>query len=385
MLARAMAGESDVSFFPYTATAFLKKLVGEGEESIRKLFKVAKKFAPSVIFIDEIDVIGKKRTGSSTTHHTESLLNALLTEMDGFEFDPTKPVFVVAATNYGVGSSSDIGDGLDQALLRRFDNKIYVDLPREKEREKYINLMLKKYGISTVPSSVIHNLAQRSTGQSLAVLKNVIDLAIRNANRDGTDLDGKTLLNAFEEYMFGEKREWSEEYYNMVAIHEAGHAYISYLSGEKPSFVTIVSRGNFGGYMQHENKENQPSYTREDMLWKIRIALAGRAAETVFFGEKGINTGIGSDIRNATTVASQFIYTYAMSNSLATIPHSQLLASPVGADVLSRVNDLLETEMKNTEALVTKGKKHIKKLADFLRKNNQATEQEILAIFEKAK
>lgn len=385
MLARAMAGESDVSFFPYAATSFLKKLVGESEESVRNLFKVAKKFAPSVIFIDEIDAIGKKRTGSTSTHHTESLLNALLTEMDGFEYDPNKPIFVVAATNYGIDSSSDIGEGLDPALLRRFDNRIYVDLPKEKEREKYINLMLKKAGITTVASNAIHNVAQRTTGQSLAILKNILNLAVRNANRDGIKLNGDILLNAFEEYMYGEKREWSEEYYNMVAIHEAGHAYISYLSGEKPSFVTIVSRGNFGGYMQHENKENQPSYTRDEMLWRIRVALAGRVAETVFFGEKGINTGIGSDIRNATNIASQFIYTYAMSNSLACIPNSTVLASPVGAEIISRIDDLLETEMKNTEALVTKGKKHIKKLADFLRKNNQATEQDILAVFEKAK
>ncbi len=383
MLARAMAGESDVSFIPYTATSFMKKYVGEGEESVRKLFLTAKKFAPSIIFIDEIDAIGKKRTGSENTHHTESLLNALLTEMDGFEFNPSKPVFVVAATNYGLDSSSNIGNGLDPALLRRFDNRIYVDLPKEKEREKYILMMLKKAGVKTVPSSVIHNVAQRTTGQSLAILKNIIELAMRNSNKSGVELDGEILLNALEEYMYGEKREWSEEYYNMVAVHEAGHAYISYISGEKPSFVTIVSRGDFGGYMQHENSEDHPSYTKDELIWKIRISLAGRVAETVFFGEKGINTGVGSDIRAATNIAWQIINDYAMSDSFACITHTQMLSSSAGNEIHARINDLLSEEMKNTEKLVREGKKKIKSLADFLRKNNQATEKEIIAVFEK--
>ncbi len=385
MLARAMAGESDVTFIPTTATSFLNKYIGEGEKSVRQLFSVAKKFAPSIIFIDEIDAIGKKRTGSTSTQHTETLLNALLTEMDGFVFDPSKPVFVVAATNYGLDSSSEIGDGLDPALLRRFDNRIYVDLPKEKEREKYVTLLLKKAKVNSVPASVIHNIAQRTTGQSLAILKNVIDLALRNANKNGVDVNGDILLNALEEFMYGEKKEWNEEYYNMVAIHEAGHAYISYISGEKPSFVTIVSRGNFGGYMQHENSEKHPSFTREELLWKIRTSLAGRVAETVFFGEKGVNTGIGSDIRNATNIAWEYIYTYAMSDSLTCIPYTQLLSSPAGSEALVRINELLEEEMKNTEELVIKGKKSIKKLADFLRKNNQATEKDIIDIFEKVK
>ena len=384
MLARAMAGESDVSFIPFTATGFLNKYIGEGEKTVRQLFSVAKKFAPSIIFIDEIDAIGKTRTGSTSTHHTESLLNALLTEMDGFEFDPSKPVFVVAATNYGLGSSSEIGDGIDPALIRRFDNKIYVDLPKEKEREKYLNLMLDKAGIKKVPATVIHNMAQRTTGQSLAILKNIIELALRNANKNGVEVDGDILLNSFEEYMYGEKHEWDEEYYQMVAIHEAGHAFISYLSGAKPSFVTIVSRGDFGGYMQNESSEKHPSYSREELLWKIRVALAGRAAETVFFGEKGINTGIGSDIRSATNIAWEYIYSYAMSDNMSCIPTKDILASPVGADAIFNVNELLKSEMDLTERLAMGGKKYIKKLADYLVKNNQATEAEIVKIFSKA-
>lgn len=385
MLARAMAGESDVSFIPTTATSFMNQFVGEGERSIRDLFAVAKKFAPSIIFIDEIDAIGKTRTGSTSTHHTETLLNTLLTEMDGFVFEPTKPVFVVAATNYGVNSSTGIG-GIDPALLRRFDNKIYVDLPKEKEREKYLTLLLKGAKITTISSNTLHNIAQRTTGESLANLKNVVSLAIRNSNKQGVEVNDEILLNSFEEFMYGEKREWNDEYYYSVAIHEAGHAYISYLSGKKPSFVTITSRGDFGGYMQPENAENTPSYSKEDLLWRIRVALAGRAAETVFFGDKGINTGISSDIRLATNTAFNIIYSYAMSDSgMASLPNNKLLDSPIAADALAQVNAILSEEMKNTEELVVKGKRKIKKLADYLCKNNQATEQEILSVFETKK
>ena len=382
MLARAMAGESDVSFFPATATGFMNKYVGEGEKSIRQLFSVAKKFAPSIIFIDEIDAIGKTRTGSTSTHHTETLLNTLLTEMDGFTFDPAKPVFVVAATNYGLEAETSIGGGIDPALLRRFDNRICVDLPKEKEREEFLTLMLRKANVSSVSTGVIHNLAQRTTGESLAILKNVVELAIRNAAKAGGEMNDDYLINAFEEYMYGQKREWSEEYYRSVAIHESGHAYISYLSGEKPSFVTIVSRGDFGGYMQHENPEKTPSYTKDDLLWRIRTALAGRVAEGVFYGEKGVNTGIASDIRTATKLAFDIIYSYAMSDyGLAYIPYDKLMASSYSDEALKLVNDLLKTEMDKTRELVIAGKDKIQALADYLYENNQATESEILEVF----
>ena len=383
MLARAMAGESDVTFIPSTSTAFLNRFVGEGEKQIRQLFSVAKRFAPSIIFIDEIDAIGKTRTGSTSTHHTETLLNALLTEMDGFVFDQAKPVFVVAATNYGLDSSTGIGDGIDPALLRRFDNRIYVDLPNEEEREKYLAMLFSKVEVNTVTPNAIHNIAQRTTGQSLAILKNIVELALRNANKISREIDDDVFLNAYEEYSYGEKNEWNEGYYASVAIHESGHAYVSFVSGEKPSFVTIVSRGDFGGYMQHANSEKIPSYTKEDLLWRIRIALAGRAAETEFFGEKGINTGISSDIKYATKLAFDILFSYAMTdNKMACISQADLLSSPVGEEAIRRVNKLLEVEMAKTREIVSQGREKIKKLADYLRKNNQATEKEIISFFE---
>ncbi|MCD7884947.1 MAG: AAA family ATPase [Lachnospiraceae bacterium] len=233
MLARAMAGESDVSFFPATASGFQRSLVGEGEKAIRDLFAMAKRYAPSIIFIDEIDAIGKERVGSVSTHYSEGLLNTLLTEMDGFETNVKKPVFVLAATNYDLdGTKSGKQTAMDPALLRRFDNRILVDLPKEEERKKYLRLCLEKKKITTVSDDAISNIAARTTGESLAILQNVLGLAIRNASKKQIPLDGDTLLNALEEYMYGEKREWDKEYYEEVAKHESGHAYISWRSGE---------------------------------------------------------------------------------------------------------------------------------------------------------
>ena len=384
MLARAMAGESDVTFFPATATGFMNKYVGESENNIKRLFATAKKFAPSIIFIDEIDAIGKERIGSESTHHTESMLNALLTEMDGFEVNESKPVFVVAATNYDIdGSQGTKRTSLDPALLRRFDNRIYVDLPKESERKEYINHQLTKIGKHSVSDEAVQNVAQRTTGASLAVLKNVIELAVRNSNKKNIDLSNEVLLEALEEYMYGEKREWDEEYYKSVSIHESGHAYICYLSGENPSFVTIVSRGDFGGYMQHANSEKTPSYTKEQLLWKIRVALAGRAAELEFYGDKGINTGISSDIRNATRIALDIICTYAMDDEgILSISPESVIGSRHGDNLIDKANEMLKTEMEITRKLVHEGRDKINALAEYLQKNNQATESEILGIFE---
>ncbi len=383
MLARAMAGESDVTFFAATATGFMNKYIGESERNIRQLFETAKKFSPSIIFIDEIDAIGKERTGSESTHHTESMLNALLTEMDGFEVNAAKPVFVVAATNYDLDKTrSGKRTGLDAALLRRFDNRIYVDLPKEEERKSYLKQQLNRIEGNLVGDYAIDNIAKRTTGISLAVLKNIIELAVRNSNIAGVAVDDLRLMNAFEDYMYGEKHEWDEKYYKTVSIHEAGHAYICYLSGEKPSYVTIVSRGDFGGYMQHANQEKTPSYTKEQLLWKIRTALAGRAAETEFFDKEGINTGISSDLKNATEIAMNIVCSYAMmDDSLMSISPDLMVRSPWGKHFMEQVDNLLKDEMLVTRDLVSDGKHKIEKLADYLMKNNHATENDIVSIF----
>ena len=380
MLARAMAGEAGVAFLPTTAAAFKAKYVGESEANIRELFATAKRYAPAVIFIDEIDAIGKTRTGSEYTHTSESMLNTLLTEMDGFAVDPRRPVFVLAATNYPIDESpADGKTPLDPALIRRFDNRIYVDLPDEDERKLYLNRELGKLKNNEVTQQAIDNIAARSTGVSLALLQNIIALAVRSAGRAGTAVTDEGLLTAFEEYKYGEEREWGREFYEGVAYHESGHAYVTFMSGEKPSYMTIVSRGPYLGYMQHENKEKVANYTRQDLLWRIRISLAGRASEIVFFGEeKGTNTGVSADLRNATNQALRMICSYGMTEgSLLSLEPSQILGTPMGDRVLAAADKMLHEEMENTIQMIREGKDKVTRLASALLEKNQLTGDEI--------
>lgn len=386
MLAKAMAGESDVTFLQTSASEFKNKYVGESEANIRRIFQRARKYAPAIIFIDEIDAIGKKRTGSEMTSGTESMLNALLTEMDGFaSADTSKPVFVLAATNFGVGSEQDGISSLDDALIRRFDNKIYVDLPNEAERKEYILRTLEKKKITGVSEHTAQSIAERTTGQSLAILQNVIDLAFRNAVKESREVTDQDLLTALEEYNYGEKREHSPEYYRKVAYHEVGHAYVSYVSGDKPSYITIESRGNFGGYMQHANQEEVPEYTREQLLARIRTSLAGRAAEQVFFGkDKSLNTGASSDLRQATDYAFRMLCTYGMEeDQLMVLGREEIMKSSLAADYVKQINALLKTEMDTTVNMLETAKDKIEDIVNVLVKENRLTGAQFEALMEK--
>lgn len=386
MLARAMAGESGATFISATATTFLDQYYGNGEEKIRSLFSSARRYSPAILFIDEIDSIGLTR-GSRSEGGTqpERLLNTLLTEMDGFQVDSKNPVFVIAATNAPVNIEADDirRNTIDPALLRRFDNLILVDLPKEKERLEYLQRLKDKYELSDLTDNVLVNIAQRTTGDSLAILQNVMDLAVRKASRKDAELDDKTLLEALEEYKYGEEHEWDEEQYKKVAIHEAGHAYVNWISGKKPSFVTIVSRGGFGGYMQHANDEKISIYSKNDLLARIRTSLAGRAAELAFFGEEaGVNTGASSDLRQATNLALQMICKYGMSDGkLCSMDSEVILKSSMAEQVMADSESLLQEEMKHTAEIVKEGKKQIDRLAQALLKENQLTGEQIQAVF----
>lgn len=389
MLAKAMAGESDVTFIETSATEFMNKYIGESEANIRRVFKKAKRYAPAIIFIDEIDAIGKKRTGggSEGTAATESMLNALLTEMDGFGSDNKKPVFVLAATNYGVGAESDGIASLDPALIRRFDNKIYVDLPNQEERKEYLKRMLAKKEEANISEEAIANIAERTTGQSLAILQNVIELACRNASKEHRSVEDNDLLNALEEYMYGEKKESTPEYYRSVAVHETGHAYISYISGDAPSYITIEARGKFGGYMQHGNSEDVASYTKEELLARIRTSLAGRAAEQVFYGkEKALNTGASSDLRSATHYAFHIVCTYGMEDGqLMTLSKEEILKSAIAGDYIKQINEILDREMNKTLALIEEGRDKIQTVVEKLVAQNHLTGAEFKEIMESMK
>ncbi len=385
MLARAMAGESDVTFFPTSATEFMDSHVGGSEAKIRRIFKQARKYAPAIIFIDEIDAIGKERTGSENTHHTELMLNALLTEMDGFHgADSNKPVFVLAATNKMVRGENGESASLDEALLRRFNNKIYVAPPKESEREQYILRMLARKNITTVSKEAAHSIAERTTGKSLAYLKNVFEDAFNNAIRQSKTMTDDDLLTALEEQDYGEKREHTPDYYKRVAIHETGHAYVSYISGDKPSYITIESRGDYGGYMRYADQEDVTDYTREELLARIRTSLAGRGAEQVFYGRaKSLNTGASSDLQHATDLAFRITCEFGMEDDqLIILKKEEVLQSALAGEYTAKVNEILKAEMKNAIEIIENAKDKIQRIADVLVKENRLTGKQFEELME---
>jgi len=380
MLARAMAGESDVTFLQTNAAEFMNMYVGESEANVRRLFERARSYAPAIVFIDEIDAIGKQRTGQDNDG-SEKVLNALLTEMDGFKVDPKRPVFVLAATNFGVRNENKDVAGIDKALIRRFDNTIYVDLPTEEERKKYLVMLVSKVKNSEVSEETLSNIAKRTIGKSPAILKNIFELARRTAIKAHRPLCDKDLFDALENYEFGEKHEDSSpEYYRSTAIHETGHAVISYLSGIKPSYITIESRGNFGGYMMPD-MNGIHTYSKDFIIGRIRTSLAGRAAELVFYPEsQAINSGASGDLQHATSWALDMIGTYGMTGSLAALPQEVMLKSSLASKYVEEANAILAEQMKETIRMIEENKALVEKIADVLVKKNTLTQEEFLAL-----
>lgn len=385
MLAKAMASESNVTFITAEGNQFLKKYVGEGPDKVHELFRTARKYAPSILFIDEIDAIAKERKGGDGSEGTEATLTAFLTEMDGFKNDVTRPVFVLAATNFDVEPGGD--KSLDPALMRRFDRRVYIDLPNREERVRYIRMRFEGNDAFELSEEKIDNIAIRSTGMSLAELASVIELSLRTAIRDGNlKVTDEIFEEAFETFNSGEKKHWDVSQLERVARHEAGHAFLCWQSGETPSYVTIVARGNHGGYMQHNDNEGKAIYTKDELLAKIRTSLGGRAAEIVFYGEKdGISTGASGDLVSATNTARHIICTYGMDENfgLAIIDQQTARNSDLSGEVREAVNKILSDEMKNAIKLIEDNKDAIESLVERLLSNNHLTGSEIKDIFER--
>lgn len=379
MLAKAMAGESDVTFIHAEGNQFLKRFVGEGADSVHKLFKTARKYAPSILFIDEIDAIAKERGTSMSAENTGDILTAFLTEMDGFVSDKTRPVFVLAATNYTVERGS--AKSLDEALLRRFDRRIYIDLPDKEERLQFINKRISKIKNHSLTPEQIENIAMRSTGASLAELESVFALALRNVIKSkGYVLTDKILDEAFETFNGGEVKQWSKDELLRTARHEAGHALMCRLGGEKPSYLTIVARGNHGGYMQHDSQEDKGVYTRGELINKVRTALGGRAAEVAYYGDElGVSTGASSDLQSATNIVRAMICDYGMDEEfgLCNIQLNNSSSAEIYTRVIERINVLLRAEMAFAVNTIKENKAIIDRLVEALMEKNSLKANEI--------
>ena len=310
MLARAVAGEANVPFFSISGSEFVEMFVGVGASRVRDLFQKAKKNAPSIIFIDEIDAVGRKRGSGMGGGHDEreQTLNQILVEMDGFETGTN--VIVLAATNRA--------DVLDPALLRpgRFDRRTNIMLPERKDREAILKVHFKN---KPTDSSVnLDKLAAKTAGSSGADLANIAnEAAIIAARRNAKNISNKDLTEAFEKVAIGPERKakvMSEHEKELTAYHEAGHAIVGHVLPDSDPVhkVTIIPRGGTGGvtwFLPPEDKSYTNVYEFKDILAR---AMGGRVAEKIIYGDDGITTGAGSDLRSATNIARDMIIEQGM-------------------------------------------------------------------------
>ena len=312
LLARAVAGEADVPFFHISGSEFVEMFVGVGASRVRDLFAKAKKSAPCIVFIDEIDAVGRQRgTGLGGSHdEREQTLNQILVEMDGFE--PNLGAIVIAATNRP--------DVLDPALLRpgRFDRRVVLDAPDINDREAILKIHAKNKPLATDVN--LRRLAERTPGFSGADLGNLMNEgAILAARRDKKLIDMTELIESIEKVMLGPERKshlMNEHERKVTAYHEAGHAIVAHLLPHMDPVqkVSIISRGRAMGYTIRLPLEDRTSRTRTEYIEDLAVNLGGYAAEQVFFGD--ITTGASNDMQNATKLARNMVTQWGMSEVL---------------------------------------------------------------------
>lgn len=314
MLARAVAGEANVPFFSISGSEFVEMFVGVGASRVRDLFAKAKKNAPAIIFIDEIDAVGRRRGSGMGGGHDEreQTLNQILVEMDGFETGTS--VIVLAATNRA--------DVLDPALLRpgRFDRRTNITLPERKDREAILKVHFKN---KPADKSVdLDKLAAKTAGSSGADLANIANEAAIIAARDNRKkISNADLTEAFEKVAIGPERKakiMSEKEKELTAYHEAGHAVVGHVLPDSDPVhkVTIIPRGGTGGvtwFLPPEDKNYTNVYEFKDILAR---AVGGRVAEKLIYGDDGITTGAGSDLRKATEIARDMVREQGMGSKL---------------------------------------------------------------------
>ena len=386
MLARALACEADCPFISATGTQFVV-----GEKNLTEVFRLARQYAPSVVFIDEIESFAlDSRTGKQ---HTE-ILKQLLTEMDGFD-NSTKPVFVIAATN--AAKSPNLGERnifLDEALLRRFTKRVYMKWPDRKERIAFLKNRKDKfkgnqYSLDCLTDKDIEYFADVTAGRSLSEMSNVLNLAIGRAAELETPLTKEILITCFEEYRYGDKREYSPDHMRVTALHEAGHAFMGFYCDDfkkgrfTPEFATIISRGGYLGMVNLKRDEMMVGYTKDELIKHIRIALAGRASEMVFAGKKeeGLTTGASNDLESATSIAASILSGFGMEEGfLATLPAEIMMNSVLARDYHAKLNGILRQELDETIRIIKENKEKVRALADALLDRSRLDTQEMCEI-----
>ena len=388
MLAKAVAGESNVPFFSMSGSEFVEMFVGMGASKVRDLFKQAKEKAPCIVFIDEIDAIGKKRDGQiGGNDEREQTLNQLLSEMDGF--DPSKGIIVLGATNRP--------EILDKALLRpgRFDRRIIVEKPDLKGRIDILKVHSKNVSLDETVN--LKDIALATSGVSGADLANIInEAAINAAKYNKQSVSQKDLQEAVEIVLVGKEKKdrvLSENEKRIVAYHEIGHALATALQKhtEPVQKITIIPRtmGALGYVMQVPEKEKYLN-TKEELEAQIVISLAGRAAEEVFFHT--VTTGAANDIEKATSIARAMITQYGMSDKFglagfATIENQYLSGKAslncgdiTAAAIDDEIVQILKDSYEKAKDIINNNKDAMERLSEFLIQKETITGKEFMEI-----
>ena len=389
LLAKAVAGEANVPFFSISGSEFVQMFVGMGAAKVRDLFKQAAEKAPCIVFIDEIDTIGKKRDGGviGGNDEREQTLNQLLTEMDGF--DANKGVVILAATNRP--------DSLDPALLRpgRFDRRIPVELPDLAGREAILRVHARQVKLEKRIDFTA--IARATSGASGAELANIINEAALRAVREGRNAVSQSdLEESVETVIAGYQRKnavLSEHEKRVVSYHEVGHALVAALQSNTAPVtkITIVPRTSGAlGYTMQVDQDDKKLLTREELLSKIAVLTGGRAAEEVVFGQ--VTTGASNDIEQATKLARAMITRYGMSDEFGMVAmetvsnqylggDTTLACSPDTATAIDRqVVDVVRAQHDKAVELLKNNMASLNRVAEFLYREETITGEQFMSL-----
>ena len=388
LLARAVAGEANVPFFATSGSDFSGIIVGLGVAKIKEMFELAKRNAPCILFIDEIDAIGQSRSKHSyNDNDREQTLNQLLIEMDGFANETG--IIVIAATNRP--------DMLDAALLRpgRFDRQINIDLPNLEGRRDILDLHAKKFKLNE--SINMMDVARGTTGFSGADLENLLNESALHAVRSNhKTIEQSDIEEARDKILMGPKKnqKMRAEDIKLTAYHEAGHAFVSMYYSDITDPIhkaTIIPRGHALGMVQHLPVDNKVSRSLDEVRANLVVSMAGRASEEVFFGPEKITTGAEADIANATNIARYSITTAGLSKKIGMVAIKQVNsfgqrialenASEKTAEIVdAEIRQWLDEAYKGAKNLVSKNKATVDKLAKALLDKETLTGEEIKEI-----
>ena len=395
LLAKAVAGEAGVGFLSISGSDFVEMYVGVGASRVRDLFEQAKKLAPAIVFIDEIDAVGRQRgTGLGGGHdEREQTLNQLLVEMDGF--GSNQGVVVLAATNRA--------DVLDPALLRpgRFDRQVYVGLPDIRGREEILQVHTKKKPLAEDVD--LHTVARSTAGFTGADLENLAnEAALLAARRSDKLIRSQDMKDAVIKVIAGpekKSRVISEQERRLTAYHEAGHAVvIRALPTQDPVHqVTIIPRGQAGGMTIHLPQEDRSYRSRTDLWEEIAVCLGGRAAEELVLGD--ISTGAGSDLQRASSLARSMVMRYGMSQRLGNVVYdsghdevfigrsmaqAKSYSEEVAAEIDAEVKRLVEEAYQKAEEILRQHRAALEAVAQYLLEHETMEAEEFLRVCREA-